>query len=117
MKELHSAKGELLLSLKVADAVACCKPVQYSVYTVFLIPRGSGCFHADFGSFPFKGPALLFSTPLQMIYIDDCHDVKGRMLQFHGDFYCIEFHREEVSCNGLLFNNIYLDPVVVLSEK
>jgi len=52
-----------------------------------------------------------------MIYIDDCRDVQVRMLQFHGDFYCIEFHREEVSCNGLLFNNIYLDPVVILSEK
>ncbi len=117
MKALHSASGELLLGLKVADVAGCGKPAQHPVYTVFLIPAGSGTFHADFGSFTFTGPVLLFSTPLQVIYIDPCRDVQGRMLQFHGDFYCIEFHRHEVSCNGLLFNNIYLDPVVVLAEK
>src|SRR5690606_24272019 len=31
-------------------------------------------------------------------------------IQFHGDFYCIEYHKEEVSCNGILFNNIYQNP-------
>lgn len=38
-------------------------------------------------------------------------------LQFHGDFYCIEFHRNEVACNGLLFNNIYLEPSVKLTDE
>src|SRR5690606_10848544 len=36
---------------------------------------------------------------------------------FHGDFYCIEFHKEEVACNGLLFNNIYLQPIVHVDES
>ena len=117
MKEIYSGSDQLLLKLQVADGAALCTPAQYPVYTVFLIPEGAGTYHADFGVFNFKGPVLLFSTPLQVIYIEECQFLNCKMLQFHGDFYCIEFHREEVSCNGLLFNNIYIDPVVVLSDK
>jgi AraC family transcriptional activator of pobA len=117
MKEVYSGSGGLLLSLKTVEGAALCSPVQHPVYTVFLIPEGAGTYHADFGVFNFKGPVLLFSTPLQVIYIQECEFLNSRMLQFHGDFYCIEFHREEVSCNGLLFNNIYIDPVVVLSDR
>src|SRR5690606_15528435 len=38
-------------------------------------------------------------------------------LLFHGDFYCIEYHKKEVACNGLLFNNIYDQPFILLSEE
>ena len=38
------------------------------------------------------------------------------LLQFHGDFYCIEYHKKEVACNGLLFNNIYLQPYISLNK-
>ncbi|MET0944251.1 MAG: AraC family transcriptional regulator, partial [Flavobacterium sp.] len=38
-------------------------------------------------------------------------------LQFHGDFYCIEYHRKEVACNGLLFNNIYIEPSIKLTTE
>jgi len=117
MKEIHSGSGELLLELKVADEATLCTPAQYPVYTVFLVLEGTGTYHADFGAFDFEGPVLLFATPLQVIYMQECKFLNCRMLQFHGDFYCIEFHREEVSCNGLLFNNIYIDPVVVLADK
>src|SRR5690606_16131432 len=33
-----------------------------------------------------------------------------------GDFYCIEYHKKEVACNGLLFNNIYLVPHIMVSD-
>jgi len=39
------------------------------------------------------------------------------MLQFHGDFYCIEYHRSEVACNGLLFNNVYIQPQITLADN
>lgn len=35
-------------------------------------------------------------------------------LQFHGDFYCIEYHKAEVACNGILFNNIYEKPYITI---
>lgn len=117
MKAIHDKAGEFLLGLKEPQDDFLCKPAQFSEYTVYFIPEGQGTFHADFGTFAFTGPVLLFSTPLQVIYIDDCRVTKSNIIQFHSDFYCIEYHREEVACNGLLFNNIYLDPVVVLTER
>lgn len=117
MKAIHDKAGEFLLGMKEPQDDFLCKPAQFSEYTVYFIPEGQGTFHADFGTFAFTGPVLLFSTPLQVIYIDDCRVTKSNIIQFHSDFYCIEYHREEVACNGLLFNNIYLDPVVVLTER
>lgn len=43
-------------------------------------------------------------------------DATLEILTFHGDFYCIEYHKKEVACNGLLFNNIYLYPHIEISE-
>jgi AraC family transcriptional activator of pobA len=117
MKEIRTKSGEFLLGLRETQEDVLCVPAQFSEYTVYFIPEGKGTFHADFGTFEFTAPVLLFSTPLQVIYIEECHSVKCTILQFHGDFYCIEYHREEVSCNGLLFNNIYIDPVVNLTDK
>lgn len=115
--EIFSKTGEYLLGLKVGEADCSGKPAQYSEYTIFVITEGEGVYHADFGAFPFNGPVLLFSTPLQLIYIEQHKPVKFIRLQFHGDFYCIEYHRAEVSCNGLLFNNIYIEPSVKLSDE
>ena len=115
--DMKDRSGQLLLGVASPDEAEICTPRQFPVYTVYCIPKGQGVFHSDFGSFPFTGPALLFATPMQLIYLEDCKNLTFTRLQFHSDFYCIEYHRQEVACNGLLFNNIYLDPVVILTDK
>ncbi|MES2457998.1 MAG: helix-turn-helix domain-containing protein [Bacteroidota bacterium] len=117
MKEIRAASGEYLLGMKKAAEQDLCEPAQFKEYTIFLITEGKGTFHSDFGIFPFQTPVLLFATPLQVLHMQDCKELNCTVLQFHGDFYCIEFHRREVACNGLLFNNIFLDPAVPLSEE
>jgi AraC family transcriptional activator of pobA len=67
LKAIHDKAGEFLLGLKEPQDDFLCKPAQFSEYTVYFIPEGQGTFHADFGAFAFKGPVLLFSTPLQVI--------------------------------------------------
>lgn len=37
-------------------------------------------------------------------------------MYFHPDFFCIYHHDKEVSCNGILFNNIYKPPYITLDE-
>jgi AraC family transcriptional activator of pobA len=115
--EIKNRTGQLLLGIAEADLAEIGAPSQFPVYTLYCIHRGRGVFHSDFGTFPFDGPVLLFSTPMQVIYVDDCEELTFTRLQFHSDFYCIEYHRQEVACNGLLFNNIYLDPIVQLTDK
>ncbi len=116
MKRICSSAGETLLSLNT-DPNCLSSPAQFSEYTVVFIWEGEGLYHADFGTFPFKGPVLLFSTPLQIIYIEQTKPCDLTILQFHGDFYCIEYHKAQVACNGLLFNNIYIEPSVKLDER
>ncbi|MDN3549264.1 helix-turn-helix domain-containing protein [Mucilaginibacter aquaedulcis] len=115
MREIFSRAGEYLLKLKNTDTAELSNPVQFDEYTIVFIPEGKGTYHADFGVFNYVGPVMLFSTPLQVIYIEQHEPTPITMLQFHSDFYCIEYHRAEVACNGLLFNNIYIQPCVKLS--
>lgn len=111
------ATGPFLFGLKQTDTTALGTPTQFSEYTLLFIPKGEGIYHADFGAFNYNGPVILFSTPLQTIYIEQNDTTPATMLQFHGDYYCIEYHSKEVACNGLLFNNIYVQPCINLNTR
>lgn len=117
MPEIFSTTGDSLIGLQHNGNMLLEHPSQFSNYSVVFVPEGQGVFYADFGAFSFEGPALLFSTPLQTIHMAQKGQGECSLLQFHGDFYCIEYHRLEVACNGLLFNNIYVQPVVGLSQN
>ena len=41
---------------------------------------------------------------------------EGIAVFFHSDFFCIHKHQTEVTCNGVLFNNIYQHPVFPIDE-
>jgi len=116
MNIIFGKNGECLIGIEKSINYSLEKPIQLSEYSIILIHNGEGIFNADFGSFNFSGPTILFSTPLQTIFINYVGNVEYTIIKFHSDFYCIEAHREEVACNGLLFNNIYLEPSLVLSE-
>ena len=91
------------------------EPSKFTLYSAIFIRSGKGIYHADFGEFYFDGPVILFSTPLQTIFIESEDVTALTLLQFHGDFYCIEYHCSEVACNGLLFNNVYIEPAISLA--
>ena len=86
------------------------------LYTIFLF-EGSGKVSVDLVEYSFNGKIALFSTPYQMVYFNVESPIKVKKLQFHGDFYCIEYHKKEVACNGLLFNNIYQQTFINLEQE
>lgn len=83
------------------------------MYNIFLL-EGNGKVSIDLTEYIFEGTIALFTTPYQIIYFNTAQPLETRRLQFHGDFYCIEYHKKEVACNGLLFNNIYQQPYINL---
>lgn len=87
-----------------------------SYYSIFLF-QGNGDFLVDFVKYSFSGNIVLFLSPHQNFQWLGCNDKDVNLLQFHGDFYCIEYHKKEVACNGLLFNNIYLLPHITISAE
>ncbi|OXB00453.1 hypothetical protein B0A75_09080 [Flavobacterium oncorhynchi] len=86
------------------------------LYTIFLF-EGNGKVSVDLVKYSFNGKIVLFSTPYQMVYFESESPIKVKKLQFHGDFYCIEYHKKEVACNGLLFNNIYQQTFINLEQE
>lgn len=115
MNKVFSDTGNILLELGHQENNSLALPAQFAEYTILVVTDGEGIFHADFASFGFSAPVILFSTPQQSLYLKENKPLKYKILQFHSDFYCIEYHRNEVACNGLLFNNIYIEPSLKLS--
>lgn len=89
----------------------------WPMYGIFLF-RGTGSITVDFTEYRFSGNTILFSTPWQLVRVSSAgQPLRVRSLWFHADYYCIEYHKEEVACNGLLFNNIYQQPFIELDDE
>lgn len=85
-------------------------------YYFILLFDGFSSFSIDFTEYECSGKSLLFLSPYQLLQWHSSSAPVVDILKFHGDFYCIEYHKEEVACNGILFNNIYQQPYIVVSD-
>lgn len=43
-------------------------------------------------------------------------DSTGELVYFNPEFYCIAFHDKELSCDGVLFNNFFETPSLILTK-
>lgn len=85
-----------------------------SLYNIWLL-RSKAFFSIDGTNYQSEENAVLFLSPYQsLVWQAPIESI--RCLSFHGDFYCIEYHKYEVACNGLLFNNAYLSPFVQVDQ-
>lgn len=116
MNTIIAASGHCLLEMSNEQKNLVLRLSRFPEYLVLLIHEGSGSWQADFALRRFEGPAILFATPMQAVQIKTTQAVTYTLIRFHSDFYCIEAHRDEVACNGLLFNNIYQDPSISLDN-
>lgn len=85
-------------------------------YTLLWFREGTGNARADFSTYNIAAERLFAFSPYQPFMLCDCEHITGIAIQFHPDFFCIFKHQAEVSCNGILFNNIYDPPFVDINE-
>lgn len=107
-------------SLSVVDFEKACvvnHPEKIDSYNIFWIKEGKGTYHIDFEQFSFNGNVLFFLSPGQVFTVDSEEIKEAYRLSFVRDFYCIQTHDKEISCNGVLFNNIYETPFIELQQK
>jgi AraC family transcriptional activator of pobA len=104
------------MSVQIQPYYASSFPSDFNTenYGVVLL-KGSGVFSVDQINYSYEGFTVLFLTPYQKLKLVSEADEKIFILFFRGDYYCIEYHKEEVACNGLLFNNIYFNPSIRLT--
>ena len=106
-------------SLSVVQFEKACvvnKPEQIDAYSIYWIKEGKGTYNIDFESYSFDGNVLFFLSPGQIFAVDSEKIKEAYKISFIRDFYCIQTHDKEVSCNGVLFNNIYETPFVKPTE-
>lgn len=95
------------------DRTITLRSEQYHV----LLFKGKGILTIDFMEYEFEGNLVFFASPFQHITLQSDHPFNITDINFHGDFYCIEYHKKEVACNGLLFNNIYAHPFISVNQE
>src|SRR5580765_8006495 len=84
-------------------------------YSLIWITEGDGKLKTDFSEYHFEQDSLFSFTPYQpFMFSSDL--LKGIAIYFHSDFFCIHKHQTEVTCNGVLFNNIYQKPFFQVDE-
>lgn len=84
-------------------------------YSLIWVIEGSGRLKTDFSEYNFGKNSLFSFTPYQP-FMFSSNLIKGIAIYFHSDFFCIHKHQTEVTCNGVLFNNIYQKPFIVVDE-
>jgi YesN/AraC family two-component response regulator len=89
---------------------------RLNYYSLIWIQEGKGVAKVDFSEYPFEGNNLFAFSPFQPFMFLPEGEMKGLVLNFHPDFYCIHKHQAEVACNGVLFNNIYNPPFVAVDQ-
>jgi AraC family transcriptional regulator, transcriptional activator of pobA len=85
-------------------------------YSLIWIQAGNGIVKADFSEYSFQENSLFSFAPYQPFMFSETNDLKGIVIQFHPDFYCIYMHQKEVACNGVLFNNIFDPPFITIDD-
>ncbi|MDO6491706.1 MULTISPECIES: helix-turn-helix domain-containing protein [unclassified Cellulophaga] len=104
-----------MFSIQFKEAKKITENYNVPLYSILLLEEDSH-FSVNFVEYITKEKSILFLSPYQTLKWHNTTSSKVKLLQFHGDFYCIEFQKDEVACNGLLFNNVYLQPYITLDK-
>jgi len=89
---------------------------RHNYFSLIWIMEGSGQLKADFSEYKFTRNSLLAFSPYQPFMISKAKNINGVAIHFHSDFFCILKHHKEISCNGILFNNIYNPPITNIDD-
>jgi len=84
-------------------------------YSLVWVKEGRGVLKTNFSEYNFEGNSLFSFAPYQPFMLSSFL-VRGVAIYFHSDFFCIHKHQTEVTCNGVLFNNIYQKPFFRVNE-
>ncbi len=85
-------------------------------FSLIWVLEGFGKIKADFAEYEFEANSLFAFSPYQPYMIAADIPIKGIAICFHPEFFCIYKHHKEVSCNGVLYNNVYQPPFVTVDE-
>lgn len=115
---INPASGDLAFKLSEFEEASRFDHVQrHNYYSMIILLSGTIKLKADFSDYEVGSNSLICFTPFQPFMFQTTGDVKGIVINFHPDFFCIHKHHKEVACHGVLFNAIYDPPFFQLDEN
>jgi AraC family transcriptional regulator, transcriptional activator of pobA len=85
-------------------------------FSLIWVTEGNGKVKADFTEHNFEAASLFAFSPYQPFMFASDKPIKGTAIYFHPEFFCIYKHHKEISCHGVLYNNIYQPPFVKVDD-
>lgn len=114
---VNPQNGNLAFKLFSFENNSCFDHIQrLNYYSLIWVQKGEGKVKVDFSEYDFSENQLLAFAPYQPFMLSSTNAIEGKAIHFHPDFFCIMKHHNEVACNGVLFNNIYEPPYVMIDE-
>lgn len=86
-------------------------------FTILIFIDGAGEMAIDEHLLSINRPIAIFVTPGQHTHISNDSRLEGYAISFNKEFYCIEYHDSEVSCQGLLFVNNFSSVHFLLDQQ
>jgi AraC family transcriptional activator of pobA len=102
---------------KFTDSGAFEAASRHPYFSMLLVEKGAGKLMRDAAEYSFSHGCLVCFALYQPFAIYPDGEFEGVAINFHPAFFCLFKHRNEVSCNGVLFNNLYDTPVVSLNKE
>lgn len=114
---INPQNGNLAFKLfTFEDGLAFDHVQRLNYYSLIWVQKGNGTAKVDFSAFDFTENTMFAFVPYQPFMLSEKETIKGMVLNFHPDFFCIHKHQQEISCNGVLFNNIYQAPFITVDN-
>jgi AraC family transcriptional activator of pobA len=86
-------------------------------FTIFILTDANGEMAIDEQFLSLNKPIAIFITPGQHTHISADSRLEGYAIAFNQEFYCVEYHDSEVSCQGLLFVNNFSSVHFLLDQQ
>jgi AraC family transcriptional activator of pobA len=114
---VNPQNGNLAFKLFSFESNSCFDHIQrLNYFSLIWIQKGKGKVKVDFSEYDFTENQLLAFAPYQPFMLSTDDVIEGKVIHFHPDFFCIMKHHDEIACNGVLFNNIYEPPYIMIDE-
>ena len=108
---INQQSGDLAFKLLFFDSNSHFDHLQRNNYfTLIWLTSGEGTLRTVYSNYNLEKNSMFSFAPYQPFMIES-KTCKGIAIYFHSDFFCIHKHHKEVTCNGVLFNNIHQSPI------
>ncbi|WP_435353758.1 helix-turn-helix domain-containing protein [Emticicia sp. SJ17W-69] len=90
---------------------------RLNYFSLIWIKEGTGKVKSDFSEYSFEKNTLFSFAPYQPFMFSNVENIEGITIHFHADFFCIHKHQQEIATNGILYNNVYSPPFVLVDDE